>query len=380
MKKKINDMALMDDKAGNINVCYPFIGSKAIEYVTDTLSGRWIGQGPKVDLFESKFKDKFGGNKKAISVNSGTSALHLAYILCDIKPGDEVIVPLFTCTATNIPLLHMGAKIRFADVDIDTLNMDLNHVESLVNEKTKAIVPVHYGGLCNDMDRLNQIASKYNIPIIQDAAHSIGTTYKGKHLSELSDYVMYSFQAIKHFTTGDGGMLLVNEDLEDKAKRVRWFGIDRKAKQNGIWENDITEVGYKYQMSDIAAAIGLAGLEELDGALDKRKQLFNHYCDKLNTVDVDIVGSHRKDEHGAWLFTICVENRYGLQTKLSENKIESNQMHFRNDRYTIFKEFVKGLEFPNMDQIDDNYLVLPLHHKMSFEDVERVCDTINKGW
>jgi len=380
VKKKINDMALMDDKAGNINVCYPFIGSKAIEYVTDTLSGRWIGQGPKVDLFESKFKDKFGGNKKAISVNSGTSALHLAYILCDIKPGDEVIVPLFTCTATNIPLLHMGAKIRFADVDIDTLNMDLNHVESLVNEKTKAIVPVHYGGLCNDMDRLNQIASKYNIPIIQDAAHSIGTTYKGKHLSELSDYVMYSFQAIKHFTTGDGGMLLVNEDLEDKAKRVRWFGIDRKAKQNGIWENDITEVGYKYQMSDIAAAIGLAGLEELDGALDKRKQLFNHYCDKLNTVDVDIVGSHRKDEHGAWLFTICVENRYGLQTKLSENKIESNQMHFRNDRYTIFKEFVKGLEFPNMDQIDDNYLVLPLHHKMSFEDVERVCDTINKGW
>ena len=373
-------MALMDDKAGNINVCYPFIGSKAIEYVTDTLSGRWIGQGPKVDLFESKFKDKFGGNKKAISVNSGTSALHLAYILCEIKPGDEVIVPLFTCTATNIPLLHMGAKIRFADVDIDTLNMDLNHVESLVNEKTKAIVPVHYGGLCNDMDRLNQIASKYNIPIIQDAAHSIGTTYKGKHLSELSDYVMYSFQAIKHFTTGDGGMLLVNEDLEDKAKRVRWFGIDRKAKQNGIWENDITEVGYKYQMSDIAAAIGLAGLEELDGALDKRKQLFNHYCDKLNTVDVDIVGSHRKDEHGAWLFTICVENRYGLQTKLSENKIESNQMHFRNDRYTIFKEFVKGLEFPNMDQIDDNYLVLPLHHKMSFEDVERVCDTINKGW
>lgn len=380
MRKKISDMPLMVDDVESINICYPFIGSKAIEYVTDTLSGRWVGQGPKVDLFEKKFKEKFSEGKEAISVNSGTSALHLAYTLCDIKPGDEVIVPLFTCTATNIPLLYMGAKIRFADVDIDTLNMDLNHVESLVNEKTKAIVPVHYGGLCNDMDRLNQIASKYNIPIIQDAAHSIGTTYKGKHLSELSDYVIHSFQAIKHFTTGDGGMLLVNEEMVDKAKRVRWFGIDRKAKQGGIWENDIYEIGYKYQMTDISAAIGLAALEEIDDVLIKRKKLFNHYCDKLNTDDVTIIGDHRKDEHGAWLFTIYVQNRYELQTKLVENKIESNQMHFRNDRYTIFEEFTQGLEFPNMDQIDDNYLVLPLHHKMTYGDVERICDIINKGW
>ena len=113
--------------------------------------------------------------------------------------------------------------------------------------------------------------SKYNIPIIQDAAHSIGTTYKGKQLAELSDYVMYSFQAIKHFTTGDGGMLLVDKELQDKAKRVRWFGIDRKAKQGGIWENDITEIGYKYQMTDVAASIGLAGLEEIDHPINLRK-------------------------------------------------------------------------------------------------------------
>ena len=375
--KKVNDMPLMADTNETINICYPFIGSKAIEYMTDTLSGRWIGQGPKVDLFEQKFNEKFGGNKESISVNSGTSALHLAYVLCDLKPGDEVIVPLFTCTATNIPFLNMGINLKFADVDVNTLNMDLDHVESLVSDKTKAIVPVHYGGLCIDMDRLNKIAG--DIPIIQDAAHSIGTTFNGKHLCELSDYVMYSFQAIKHFTTGDGGMLLVNKELEDKAKRIRWFGIDRKAKQGGIWENDITEVGYKYQMTDVAASIGLAGLEEIDLVLEKRKELFKLYCDKLST-DVTIVGGDKQDEHGAWLFTIYAEDRYGLQSKLAENKIESNQMHFRNDRYSIFKKFTDGLEFPNMDKIEDDYLVLPLHHKMSNEDVDRVCQTINEGW
>ena len=375
--KKVNDMPLMADTNETINICYPFIGSKAIEYMTDTLSGRWIGQGPKVDLFEQKFNEKFGGNKESISVNSGTSALHLAYVLCDLKPGDEVIVPLFTCTATNIPFLNMGINLKFADVDVNTLNMDLDHVESLVSDKTKAIVPVHYGGLCIDMDRLNKIAG--DIPIIQDAAHSIGTTFNGKHLCELSDYVMYSFQAIKHFTTGDGGMLLVNKKLEDKAKRIRWFGIDRKAKQGGIWENDITEVGYKYQMTDVAASIGLAGLEEIDLVLEKRKELFKLYCDKLST-DVTIVGGDKQDEHGAWLFTIYAEDRYGLQSKLAENKIESNQMHFRNDRYSIFKKFTDGLEFPNMDKIEDDYLVLPLHHKMSNEDVDRVCQTINEGW
>ena len=380
MKKKVNDMPLMADTKETINICYPFIGTKAIEYVTDTLSGRWIGQGPKVDLFEQKFKEKFGVDKESISVNSGTSALHLAYELCDVRDGDEVIVPLFTCTATNIPFLYKDVKLKFVDIEIDTMNMDLDHVESLITEKTKAIVPVHYGygGLCIDMDRLNKIAG--DIPIIQDAAHSIGTTFNGKHLCELSDYVMYSFQAIKHFTTGDGGMLLVNKELEDKAKRIRWFGIDRKAKQGGIWENDITEIGYKYQMTDVAASIGLAGLEEIDYAIDVRKKLFSRYCEKLTTSDVTIVGENKKDEHGAWLFTIYVDDRFDLQTKLAENKIESNQMHFRNDRYTIFEKFTKGVEFPNMDKVEDNYLVLPLHHKMTSDDVDRVCEVINEGW
>jgi len=382
IKNRAADMPLMGEKEGNIHICYPFIGEKAIEYVTDTLKSKWIGQGPKVEQFESKFQNRFAPSRKAIAVGSGTDALHLAYMLADIKPGDEVICPVFTCTATNIPFLYMRAKIRFTDIQLDTMNMDINHVRELVNEKTKAIVPVHYGGLPCDMDELQNIADEWGIPIIEDAAHAMGATYKGKNIGEISDYTMFSFQAIKHITTGDGGMLLVKDVDEDVAKRIRWFGIDRKAKQSGIWENDIREIGYKYQMSDVAAAIGLAGLEGFNQVLNYRKHLFNLYCEELaNFSDVEIIGMNRDDrEHAAWMFTVLVKDRYGLQNKLAEKGVESNQMHFRNDMYSIFKEHCDGEIFPNMDIIEDKYLVLPLHHKLSEEDVLRICYEIKSGW
>ena len=379
--ERVSDMPIMEEKSGNINICYPFIGKNAVKYVTDTLNSRWVGEGPKVKQFESEFANRFGSSRKAIAVGAGTDALHLAYRLADIKPGDEVICPVFTCTATNIPLLYMGAKIVFADVQLDTLNIDVNHVRKLVNEKTKAIVPVHYGGLPCDMDELQSIADEWGIPIIEDAAHAMGATYKGKNIGEISDYTMFSFQAIKHFTTGDGGMLMVKNN-EASARRIRWFGIDREAKQGGIWENDIKEVGYKYQMTDIAASIGLAGLEEFDKISNYRKHLFNLYCEELKDFsDVEIVGINKNDrEHGAWLFTILVDNRSELQNKLKSVGIESNQMHFRNDRYTIFKDYWEGKVFPNMDKVENKYLVLPLHHKLSEEDVRKVCSELIGGW
>ena len=382
IKKTVADMPLLKEKDGNINICKPFVAKNAIKYVTDTLNSRWIGQGPKVDIFESKFEDRFCPTRRAISTGAGTDALHLAYVLAGIKPGDEVIVPVFTCTATNIPLLYMGATIRFADVQPDTLNIDVDHVRELVNEKTKAIVCVHYGGLPCDMDELQSIADEWGIPIIEDAAHAMGATYKGKSIGEISDYTMYSFQAIKHFTTGDGGMLTVKESDLATSKRIRWFGIDREAKQGGVWKNDITEIGYKYQMTDIAASMGLAALEEFDDVLKKRQKLFSLYVDELSSFsDVEIVGLNRTDRtHAAWLFTIFVKDRYSLQKKLLESGIESNQMHFRNDRYSIFKETTRDIVLPNMDLIEDNYLVLPLHYYLSEEEVLRVCREVRRGW
>ena len=383
MKKAVKDMSLMQDDPDNIVMFYPHVSKLAKKTVMEVLDTRWIGQGPKVKLFEESFSKKFASKLPCIAVGSGTDALHLSYILAGLQPGDEVIAPVFTCTATNIPFLYMGIKILFADIDPNTMNIDINHVNQLMNKKVKAIICVHYGGLPCDMDELQSIANQWNVPIIEDAAHAVGAKYKGLDIGSISDFTMFSFQAIKHITTGDGGMLAVkNKELIDKAERIRWFGIDRKAKQAGIWENDITEIGYKYQMTDIAAAMGIASLQEFDEVSKLRKKLFKVYCEELVGFDrVRIVGNDFDDrEHASWLFTIIVEDRFRLQEKLRENKIESNQVHFRNDRYSIFNDFTEGKEFPNMDKIEDKYLVLPLHTMMDESDVRRVCSVIKSGW
>jgi len=383
MKKPVKDMALMEAKSENIVLFYPHVSELAKKSVMETLDSRWVGHGPKVKVFEDNFSKKFGSNSPAIAVGSGTDALHLSYILAGLKPGDEVIAPVFTCTATNIPFLYMGVRIKFADINIDTMNIDTNHVRKLMTNKVKAIVCVHYGGLPCEMDDLNNIAKEWNIPIIEDAAHAVGASYKGVDIGSISDFTMFSFQAIKHITTGDGGMVIIKDKgLIDKAERIRWFGIDRKAKQAGIWENDITEVGYKYQMTDIAAAMGIVSLDEFDEQSKLRKTLFKTYIKELaNCKRLRVVGSGFTDrEHAAWLLTIIVEDRYKLQEKLRDNNIESNQVHFRNDRYSIFKEFTDGKKFPNMDKIEDDYLVLPLHTKMSVADVKRICSVIKSGW
>ena len=245
------------------------------------------------------------------------------------------------------------------------------------------IICVQYGGLPCDMDELKSIADEWNIPIIEDAAHAVGAKYKGIDIGSISDFTIFSFQAIKHITTGDGGMLIIKDkELIDKAERIRWFGIDRNAKQAGIWENDILEIGYKYQMTDIAAAMGIVSLDEFDDQSKLRKNLFKAYEKELANCDrLRLVGCGFTDrEHAAWLFTVIVEDRYNLQEKLRNNKIESNQVHFRNDRYSIFKEFTDGKKFPNMDKIEDDYLVLPLHTKMTVNDVKRICSVIKSGW
>lgn len=375
------DMPLLNVGADNIVLFHPHMPKKAVEYVTDTLHSRWIGQGPKVDLFEKKFSERFSPDFVSIATGSGTDALHLAYILAGLQPGDEVIAPVFTCTATNIPFLYMGVKVVFADIQAGTLNIDPKVVSSLLNAKTKAIACVHYGGLPCDMKELGAIAAKWKIPIIEDAAHALGATYQGKLIGSISDFTMFSFQAIKHITTGDGGMLtLKDKTLVDKAKRIRWFGIDRSAKQMGIWENDLKEVGYKYQMTDIGAAMGLAALEEFDQTLSLRRKLFAAYEKGLKNISgLGFVGGGYTDrEHAAWLCTVIVERRFDLQKKLREHHIESNQVHYRNDRYSIFGG--RRNNCPNMDAIEDKYLVLPLHTKMSKKDVERICSVIKSGW
>ncbi len=379
-EKPMNELPVMNEKEG-IVLFHPHIPKNAIEEVTKVLQSRWIGQGPRVAQFEKEFTERFGGSGASLAVGSGTDALHLAYILAGLKEGDEVITPVFTCTATSIPFLYMGVKIRFADVDPETLNINVAHVRELINEKTKAIVCVHYGGLPCDMDELHAIAHEYNIPVIEDAAHALGATYKGKKIGELSDFTMFSFQAIKHMTTGDGGMLVIkDQSVMPKAERIRWFGIDRSNKQKGTWENDIWEVGYKYQMTDIGAALGLTALQEFDEVLSHRQNLFQEYKKGLQGAQgIKLIGARHTDRtHAAWLCTAIVERRVDFMFKLRENKIESGQVHYRNDRYSVLGG--RRDDLPCMDAVEENYIVLPLHTKMTVADVQYICNVIKSGW
>ncbi len=380
-KRPMNEFPLLNPEDG-VPLFYPYVPKLAKENVIDTLNGRWIGQGPKVDLFEKEFKSKFLGSHEPLAVGSGTDALHLAYLLAGVSQGDEVLVPVFTCTATNIPLLYIGAKPVFVDINSHSMNLDLEDLQRKLTSKTKALVCVDYGGIPNEYDYLVDFCKKNNLALISDAAHSLGSKFNGQHAGQFADFTIYSFQAIKTLTTGDGGLLAIKDKaLVEKAKRLRWFGINRAAKQKGVWENDIVEVGYKYQMNDIAAAIGLAGLVEIDQVINYRNKLFSLYENLIKNSNVKIVGKAYDANYynAAWLITILIDHdRFGLMKKLRDNKIESAQVHYRNDRYSIFGG--RSDYCPNMDELEDKYLVLPLHVGVTFENVEKIANLINEGW
>ena len=380
-EKAMDEFPIMEDEPGNIVLFHPHISDRAVDAVTKVLKSRWIGQGPLVEEFEQKFGARFAGQYPTLAVRAGTDALHLAYILAGLQPGDEVISPLFTCAATNIPLRYLGVKIVFADVQLDTLNIDPADVRRRITDKTKAIVCIHHGGLPCDMAELQAIADEYGLKLIEDAAHALGATYRGQSIGQISDFTMFSFAAVKNITTGDGGMLIMRDAaLLDKARRLRSAGTDRKAKQAGNWENDIFEIGYRYQTSDIAAAMGLAALDEFDDILAHRRSLLEQYERELvNIPGLTVVGTgHRDRTHAAWMCTILAERREALQKKLREQNIESSQVHYRNDRYCVFGG--RRDDFPNMDSIEENYLHLPLHTRMDGSDVARICSTIRAGW
>lgn len=375
------EVPILDIGDGRIPLFTPHIPKGAADRVTRTLGTRWIGQGPQVDSFEERFEQRFCGDHRALAVGSGTDALHLAYVLAGVGPGDEVITPVFTCTATNIPLRYLGATPVFADIEPDTLNIDAEHVRSLVSERTRAIVCVDYGGLPCDLAALRAIADDAGVPLIEDSAQALGATFDGRPIGSIADHTIFSFQAIKHITTGDGGLLSIrDESLLPNARSLRWFGINREKKQMGVWENDITLVGFKYQMTDIGAAMGHAGLDEFDETLALRRTLFERYVDGLQGFeDVQILSlPDERREHAAWLFTIAVDGRKDLQQRLYAEGIESNQVHYRNDRYSIFGQ--RRTNLPMMDALEERYLVLPLHTRMTTEDVDRVCATIRSGW
>jgi len=362
-----------------INLFHPFIPEDAIKEVAEILKGRWIGQGPRVDAVEKKFGEKFKINYP-VTVHAGTAALHLALRLAGLEEGDEVISTPMTCTATNIPVLYSKSKVVFADVQEGGMNIDPEDIKRKITPKTKAIMVVHWAGYPCDMAEINAIAKEHNLKVIEDAAHAVGASYQGRPIGSIGDYTCFSFQAIKQITSVDGGMLSVkNEDDYKRAKLLRWYGIDRDFKGDIYWKYQITEIGYKYHMNDVAATILDKQLDIIDNILRRRKEIAERYLRELKGVPGVTLLERKSDrESGNWLFSLYVDRRDDFQKKLAENEIESHMVHVRNDICPIFGG--QRQDLPVMNKIESRYVSIPLHNHLTDADVDKIIKTIKSGW
>jgi len=368
----------------------PYVNQQAAQNVFDALTHRhedgrlWIGEGPRVREFEDALCEKFGF-QYAVALNSGTAGLRLALAMAGVGPGNEVITTAMTCTATNMPILEQFAIPVFADIQYDTGNINPADIEHRITEKTKAIMCVHWGGYPCDMDELEAIAIRHGIPVIEDGAHALGATYKMKPVGTLSRYTMFSFQAIKQLTTGDGGLLtLVSEDDYNRARRLRWFAIDRRWRTTRIdgysfWPQD--EGGFKMHMNDIAASIGLGNLEDIDWILTRRREIAMRYRHAFSMVAG--VGLFRCDDgmlrtSGNWLFTMHVANRDDFCRMMADHGVEVSICHIRCDEHPVFGPRRKDLHA--LDQYEQSYISIPLHNHLSDEDVEYVIECVKGGW
>jgi perosamine synthetase len=339
-----------------------YISSRAIWNVTSLLIrsnyGAFIGEGPEVKAFEDEFAQRFG-LKNVAMLNSGTSALELAYELAGIGPGDEVITPVFTCTATNIPLVRRGATIVFADTEPD-LNINVEDVECKITPRTKAIVFVHFGGHNRGLKELLEICEKKKIILIEDAAQAVVSPFWGK-----ADFTCLSFQAIKTLTTGDGGAIICKRnDLHAQAKKLRWFGYNREEKQR-LEDTDLAHAGYKYHMSDITAAIGRGNLRSFD---------------KLKTHQYRLIEEYKKYGVTAfpWFAMVLSDRRDELRSFLKTHGVASGMYHYRNDTYSLFGGRRAPGTFPVMDKIESKYLLLPLHIGISVSDARYICSLLEQ--
>lgn len=310
----------------------------------------YLTEGPQVKAFEEEFGRKFNFQHVA-AVNSGSSALDLAYELVGIGPGDEVVVPVLTHPASALPVIHRKGKVVFADIEED-LNVSVEDVRRKITPQTKALVFVHFGGNNRGLKEMLELSNEKGLPLIEDAAQAVGSEFWGK-----ADFVCVSLQAIKTLTSGDGGFLICKDGaMHQKAKRLRWFGYDRELKQKQ-GDTDITEPGYKYHMSDIVAAIGLGNLQVLDRIVAHRKKLGVVYMSHGISASI-------------WFARILSPRRAELIEFMKGHGIQTGDYHYRNDKYTIFG----GRQIlPVMDRLESQYLLLPLHHGVSVGNVERIC-------
>jgi dTDP-4-amino-4,6-dideoxygalactose transaminase len=367
----------------------PYITEDEISMVLNTLRSGWITMGPTTVEFEKKFKE-YIGSRNAISMNSCTACLHLALKAIGLKEGDEVIVPAITFTATAEVITYFNARPVFVDVDRETCNIDVSKIEEKITKRTRAIIPVHYAGQSCDMDEILDIAKKYNLFVIEDAAHAIPSWYKKRKIGTIGDMTCFSFYATKPLTTGEGGMVTTeNGEWANKMKILRLHGISndawRRYTNEGSWYYEVVEAGYKYNITDIQAALGLAQLKKVDWMWERRKEISEKYTEAFKSLHEVITPYIKDDRDSAW-------HLYVLRLNLEMLKIGRNQfieelksrgiltsVHFIPlYRHPYYKNTLSSdtKEFSASEWIYERIISLPIYPGMTSDNVQHVIEAV----
>lgn len=344
--------------------------------IEEILYSGYIAEGQAVYNFEDDLK-QFIGNNKLLALQSGTAALHIAFMLLNIGKGDEVISTAMTAEPTNTTIALTGAKVVWGDVDEKTGLLDPKSVRAKITERTKAIVVVHYAGMVCDMDEFNKISKEFNIPIIEDAAHAFGSKYNGKIVGSNSRFTCYSFQAIKQMTTVDGGAISFTEEGDmELARKLRWFGLDKKVSR---LENDITRAGYKYGMNNVNATIGSVQLRNISPILARYIENGRYYDVALKNVSgVTMIPYYDNTEPSYWLYTMKVENRNEFIRMMEDIGVVASPLHHRSDTHSVFAE--SRCELPGLDKFYEEFVHIPCGWWVTDEDREKIVTAIKKGW
>jgi len=363
-----------------IQVFKPSMGEEEIKAVAEVLQSGWIGLGPKTVEFEKRFAEYIGVDH-AVGVNSCTSALDLALKLLGVKNGDEVIVPTMTFVSTAHVVAYNLATPIFSDVDEKTLCIDFEDVKRKITPKTKAIIPVHFGGRPVNIEALKKVVGK-NIPIIEDVAHACGSEFKGKKCGSLGDIGCFSFHAVKNLAMGDGGALTLNErQFTDRAKKLRWLGIDKGTwdrtddNKSYWWQYFVDEIGLKCHMNDIAASIGLVQLKKLESMNKRRAEIALYYTNELKNLSWIETPLMDDDEHkSSWhIYHIKCEKRDGLSVWLQSHGIATGVHYTPIHTYSCYGN---QPALPKAEKVFKNILTLPMYPDLTQDDLEYIIKII----
>jgi len=362
----------------------------SLENVKKVFDSGYINEGQQV-LELQKHLEKFLDTSNLVLTNSGTSAITLALKICGVGPGDQVLTTAMTCIATNTPIINLGAQPVWVDIDAITGSMSPTDLEKKINNKTKAVLIVDWAGTPCNLDEIVSICKKYSVKVIQDAAHAFGAQWDGRSISEWTDFTCYSFQAIKHFTTGDGGALVARDIADfELAKKLKWFGFDRdKLKdEKGDWKGqkwdadiELNEVGFKFNMNNVSAAIGLANLNTVQGTLSKHRENASIYSSIFeNFGDIMPLVVPKKATSSYWVFTILVNatesRRDWILEELNKEGIGAGLVHLPNHNYSCFQNSYTQLK--ETEIFSKTQISLPCGWWLEKADIEFIASTLIK--